>query len=482
MDNMQWAGEEFGGAMLRDARRIDRVVAMAAGLIERPSATISGAFRDVRDARAAYEFVEHPDQDWRDVADASHRACALRCKEHPLVYVAIDGSSWTYTDTRKNKGFGPIGTHENGARGIKVMTAYALDPRGVPLGVLGQALWVRSDEPHPIPHAKRALEDKESRYWVQLQRETEEQLRATGTIPWYQMDREADQVSVLLRSLDPSVRLTVRADKNRCLATPATDSEGEQILKVFELLDHAPVGGTSTVVVRRSAKRRSRTARVEISFTKAPLRLREQWSHKSLGTATVIAVRVRELESSCPAGEEVLDWILYTTYPVETLEDALLVAQGYALRWRIERFHYATKTGAGRLPDSQLRSFSAMAMWITLHVAVASRLEHLLYRARAEPDVPAHEEFSQDEIDAALILHKRKHTKKGQTYSDTPSLGQLVLYIAQIGGFFHTKQNKWPGIVTFERGMMDIVAASSVLAFQREHGTPPHGGRDGSNA
>jgi hypothetical protein len=479
--NESWANEEFGAAMLTDVRHIRRLVKMAAQLADHPAATVYGAFRADREARPAYEFLEHKDLEWRDIADASHRACAARAKAYPYVFVAIDGSSWTYTDTGQKKGFGPIGTYTQGARGIKVMTAYAFEPDGVPLGVLAQELWVRPNEANPVPHSKRALEDKESRYWTLLQQQAEEQLRGTGTQPWYLMDREADQISVLLRTLEPTMRLTVRADKNRCLAEPSMGPADEEILKVFELLDHAPVSGMSTVAVRRSAKRRSRTASVEVSFTEAPLKLRQQRS-KLLVTVTLTAVRVRELECSCPTGEERLDWILYTTYPVEDLVDALEVVRGYALRWRIERFHHATKTGAGHLTESQLRSFSAMAIWITLHVAVAGRLEHLLYRARTEPDVPAALEFSKDEIDATILLHKRHHTKKGQTYSDTPSLGQLVIYIAQIGGFAHTKQNKWPGIVTFQRGMMDVVAVSSVLPSLREQGPLPHGARDGSDA
>ena len=307
------------------------------------------------------------------------------------------------------------------------MSAYAITPYGVPLGVLSKELWARDDEPNPIPHAKRTLEDKESRYWTLLQKQSEQQLEGTGTVPWYLLDREADQVSVLLRALDPTVLLTVRADTNRNLAQPSMSSEGTEILRVFELLDHAPVIGMSTVSVRRSAKRKKRFARVEVTHAQVPLRLRQQWTGKLLGTPTLTVVRVRELPGSCPVGEEPLDWILYTTHQVATFEDALRVVRGYALRWRIERMHYAT-----HLPDSQLRSFSAMAMWITLHLAVASRLEHILYRARTEPDAPAHEEFSTDEIDATILLHKRNHTKRGQTYPDVPSLLQLVIYIAQL--------------------------------------------------
>lgn len=480
--NETWANEEFGAAMLTDVRHNRRLVKMAAQLVEHPSASIHGAFRAGRDAKAAHEFLRHKELDWRDIADASHRACAERCREHPYVFVPTDGSSWTFTDTAKTKGTGPIGTHTQGARGIKVMTAYALDPRGVPLGVLAQELWVRSEEPNSVPHAKRKLEDKESRHWVLLQHQTEQQLHGTGTRPWFLDDREADQLPVLLRTLDPHLLLTVRADKNRCLAEPCKGADGQEVLKVFDLLDHTPASGMSTVSVRRTAKRRNRTAHVEVCFAQVPLRLREQWSHKNLGTVRLTAVRVREVESSCPAGEEHLDWVLYTTYPVNDLRDALEVARGYALRWRIERFHYATKTGAGHLPESQLRSFPALAKWITLHVAVAARLEHLLYRARTEPDVPAVEEFSQDEIDATLLLHKRRHTKKGQTYLDMPTLRQLVIYIAQLGGFSHTKQNPWPGIITFQRGMADVLAASTLLAALREQGLISHGGRDGGHA
>lgn len=465
-----WAVEEFGEAMLTDVRNVRRVVTMAEQLLEHPSASVSGAFRTAADARAAYDFLEHSTLEWQDVADASHRACAARCADQSMVLVMIDGSSWTYTDKAKNKGFGPIGSYQKGARGIKVMTAYAVAPNGIPLGVIAQELWKRSEQRHEIPHEKRALEDKESRYWTMLQKQTEAQLHGTKTVPWYQMDREADQISVLLRTLDPNVLLTVRADHNRCLAEAVIGADGNPIRLVIEQLDEVTAQAVTTVAVRRSAKRSKRMAQVELSFVDVPLKLRQQWSKKVLGVVEVTAIRVRERASSCPAREEPLDWLLYTTYPVTNVDDALRVVQAYALRWRIERLHYTTKTGAGNLPDSQLRSFSAMAMWITLHVAVAARLQHILHRARVEPDVSAREEFSVDEIEATLILHKRRHTKRGQTYSDEPTLSQLVIYIAQIGGFFHTKQNPWPGIVTFERGFIDVLPAAYLLTELREQG------------
>ena len=257
-----WARAEFGGAMLGDVRHVRRLQAMAAGLATSPAGSVGGAFCNVREARAAYEFLEHPEVDWRDIADASHRACARRCTEHWLVIVPTDGSSWTFTDSKQCKGTGPIGSRKQGAQGVKVMTAYALTPEGVPLGVLAQSLWARSQEPNPVEHAKRALHEKESRWWTELQRQCEDQFAGCPSPPqlWYQADREADQISVLLRATTPGVLLTVRADHNRVLAAQTLGVEHDS-LKVLDLLHHAPAQGHARVRIARNGKRCRRSHR-----------------------------------------------------------------------------------------------------------------------------------------------------------------------------------------------------------------------------
>lgn len=475
-----WAREEFGGVMLGDVRHVRRLQAMAAGLASNPAGSVAQAYANEREARAAYEFLEHGEVDWRDVAAASHRACARRCVSLPMVIVPIDGSSWTFTDSQHEKELGPIGTRAQGARGIKVMTAYALTCEGVPLGVLAQALWVRSPEPNPVDHAQRPLHDKESRWWTELQAQCEAQWVGCACPPrlWYQMDREADQVPVLLRATEPGVLLTVRADHNRMLAARST-ATSHDALKVLDLLEHTPVQGHARVQLARKRKRKARTANLAVSFVDVSLHLRAQWSHRFVANAPVTMVHVRELDA--PTGDEPIEWILYTTYPVDTLDDALAVVRAYAQRWRIERMHYTTKTGAGHLHDSQLRSFDALAKWITLHVAVASRLQHILYRSREEPNVAAHEEFSRDEIEATLLLREKEY---GKTYpaDRTPSLGELVLFIAQLGGYMGLKSSGGPpGIKIFERAFLRVEAASLVVAALRERGLPP-GATDGRNA
>jgi hypothetical protein len=475
-----WARHEFGGAMLSDVRHLRRVTRMAASLAARPAGSVGAAFVNVREARAAYEFLEHPEIDWRDLADASHRACASRCAGQEIVLVPIDGSSWTFIDRAHKKGLGPIGSRAQGAQGVKVMTAYALSLEGVPQGVLAQALWVRSQEPNAIEHAKRPLEDKESRWWTVLQAQCEDQLVGVRSPPkpWYQMDREADQIPVLLRATEPGVLLTVRADHNRVLAARTIGVEHETV-KIFDLLANTPIQGHAYVRVSRNDKRKRRVAKVSIRFVDVGLHLRAQWSKRFVANVSVTAVYVREIDA--PPNVDPLEWVLYTTYPVDNLNDALEVVRAYALRWRIERMHYTTKTGAGHLHESQLRSFNALAKWIILHVAVASRLQHVLHRSRNEPDVSASEEFSREEIEATLLLREQEY---GKVYASgsTPSLGELVLFIAELGGYMGLKRSGGPpGIKIFERAFLRVEAAALAGAALRAR---PRGGGGihGSNA
>jgi len=474
-----WARDEFGGVMLADVCHVRRLEAMASSLASRPAGSVAGAFCNEREARAAYEFLEHPDVDWRDVADGSHRACAMRCTEQSLIIAAIDGSSWTFTDTSRSKGLGPVGSRTCGAQGVKVMTAYAMSPEGIPLGVLAQGLWVRSQDPNPVEDAKRPLNEKESRWWTELQAQCEEQFLGVASHRrpqvWYQMDREADQVPVLLRSVMPGVLLTVRADHNRVLAARTLDND---LLKVRDVLEQTPVQGHAHVRIARNGKRQPRVATVAVSFVDVSLCLRARWSHRFVANASVTVVHVREIGAP---DDDPIEWTLYTTYPVHELRDALEVVRAYALRWRIERMHYTTKTGAGHLNDSQLRSFDALAKWITLHSAVASRLQHILYRSRDEPDVPAIEEFSSDEIEATLLLREQQDAN---TYpaDRSPSLSELVLFIARLGGYMGLKRTGGPpGIKIFERGFLRVEAASCVVAALRARGRT-HGAIDGSNA
>lgn len=109
---------------------------------------------------------------------------------------------------------------------------------------------------------------------------------------WYQMDREADQIPVLLRAETSGVLLTVRSENNRVLAARSTH-DGHPELKLVDLLEQAPERGEYRVELARNRTRKARTARLSVSFLDVSLRLRAQWSHRFVADASITVVHVR---------------------------------------------------------------------------------------------------------------------------------------------------------------------------------------------
>src|SRR5262245_59175900 len=94
-----WAREEFGHTRLGDERRTTRVVSMAATALSRPGGRVSDVFIDDAERQGAYDFLESDAVHADALMAAMGEACARRCADHRYVFVPVDGSSLTLTDT-----------------------------------------------------------------------------------------------------------------------------------------------------------------------------------------------------------------------------------------------------------------------------------------------------------------------------------------------------------------------------------------------
>lgn len=461
-----WARAELGHADLGHAARASRAVQMLATMAAHPAGTVPAVFAKGGALQGAYGWLENRSVRWQDVAQAQHEACARRCRDHALVIVPVDGTSLAHTDRRGDDGVGPIGTRAAGALGLKAMTAIALTYDGVPLGVAAHTFWARSREPLTVPREERALQERESRFWTELQRDFDRTLAAEGadTRPWYQLDREGDATHVLVRTLESPVLLTVRANHDRLLTPNAKGTGRKALRKLREALCAAAPCGVMYLDVPRHRRRTERVARMEVRFERVSLRLRQRWSHEVLADVVVTAVRVCEVGTT-PAGEEPIEWLLLTTFPVGGLEDALRVVRAYALRWVIERVNYTWKSGACRVEDSQLESFESLAKWATLHLSVATREQSILRLSRTQPELPATEVFDRDQVDAALALYHAYHPRQS-SLPTVSTVGELVRLIAGLGGFAGSSRHN-PGIKVFVRGMQRVDVAADALRAHR---------------
>jgi hypothetical protein len=458
----RWAEEEFGHASLGDARRTARLVRLAQRAAQRPSGCLTKVFHDSAEREAAYRLAERGHVTPEALGAAAHVAALRRAEADSVVYVPVDGTSLSLPRTPAAAPFGSVGNSASAARGAQVMSALALSQAGVPLGPCGQVFWVRRQlRRRPRAHFDgvrqrlgrgRPVGRKETAFWGDV---LEQVLAARRAVQprvrlWFQLDRGADFYELLcsLPLLDDWV--TLRAAQNRTVLW-----EDKQLLR--QVVRTWPLLGSYALHVSEGPQRTARTARMEVRASRVVLSVK---SYASGGAVPVPFTVVWAREASpVPQGQKPLDWLLLTTRPGHTFQDARQVIAGYALRWRIEEVHKAWKSLA-EVEKSGAHGLHAFSVWASVLFSVATRIERLKYLSRTSPDSPASVELTDDEIRALLVLRARRAPSQ-PNYQ--PTIAEAVRWIAEQGGYTGKSSGGPPGTITIGRGLERLKAATDFL-------------------
>jgi hypothetical protein len=422
-----------------------------------PAGKVSEVFGRPADQQGAYDFLEHDTIGAKDVQALACRAMAERCKEHEVVLLALDGSSFTLTDETGEKGFGSIGSRNFGALGLKMLNALAITPSGQTIGALAQEFWVRGEAPKK---GYRPLRARESYRWHKVfdtawaalkEHAPQTRLHVLG-------DREADASLLMEHVVKSGCDFTIRAHETRKVFV-----QGRRVL-LKPLLKKAWPLAIHVVQVPATDDAPARTATLTVRAAKVELSLRDRYTQRRI-RLPVTAVWARE--EGVPR-RHAIDWLLYTTAPVPDAAAAVQALVRYSFRWRIEDFHKMLKTGGGCVEDSQLRSAEAVIKWATMHAIVASRAQRLRDLARTTPEAPAATELSDAEVEA-LVLLKSQEKRRTETISATGlTIRQAVRWIGDLGGFTATgASTKMPGSTVVARGLERVLEAAGLIEALR---------------
>lgn len=433
---------------------------MAARAAQRPAGTVTKVFGTSAEREAAFRLLESDDVHADAVRKAAFDATARACRELKRIYVPIDGSSLTLTDRAKRRELGRVGNTRVKSRGLQVMSALAIDEQGSALGLLDQRWWTRDNAPkRRRGNAQKCFRSgylkTETRFWLEALTSCDDRLeeQAPGASPWYQVDRGADCWPVFELALERGLLVTIRSSHDRRLLGP----NGENLRLRQELRSQRSLDRYYIHVPRR-AGRPARKAHVTIKSCSVIIHART--GSKRREAFTLNAVMVEETQRR---GKNRLFWVLLTTHPVVTRNDARAVVHGYTLRWRIEDFHRAWKRGHCNVEQTQLQSRSALIKWATILATVAARALRLAHLLRTSPDISASTEFTEYEIDATFILAKRKRDRR-----KTVSLRELLEIIADLGGFMGKYSGKLPGPTIIGRGLEQITILARGLQNMAE--------------
>lgn len=471
-DNREaWANEELAGLRLGHKARERCATSVLAAVARGVGTRVTDFGEDAAERQQAYGFIENDAISPPAITKAAAAAAIARFdRDDTWCLVPVDGSSLNLADEHGKKGFGRVGGHDS-TRGLLVQTAMALSEDGVPLGLLSQVYWARSltKAAKGAKAARRRLDEKETKYWLQAVEEAEAAglTAGLGGRMWFLLDRGYD-CSVLLEHITTSPnRFTIRGEYNRLLWQGDTDDESQH-RTVVEALDAATVIANVTLKVEDTPTRAGRIADLQISVATVEVRLSDPSRRRSVKgsdgkrrnvTVTwpreLTVVRVREVGTT-PQNEDPLQWMLWVNWPVTTPQEAIAVANAYTYRWRIEEFHKMWKSGAMKVEETQARSGANVERIVRLSALVACRLLRLTRLARSKPDADAKTEFSRAEL--AVLKHMDPRSpKQAPRPEKLGSLAWAMAIIADFGGYTGRSSGGPPGPIVLARGMQRLM-------------------------
>ena len=436
-----FARQAFGHTELGDARRTASLVFLVAGLAKHAAGRITEVFATSSARERAYGLLESTSLNVLALLHALGLAMKRLSKKLDCLFIVLDGSSLHLADPHGKKGFGRVGSNAKNARGLKVITAYALNRAGIPLGIAWQEYWARLKRKPRLKGSSdrrsRPTHEKETQHWLNAIIAVTRWI-LPGKL-WFLVDREGDSRPMLQTLMGLGVRFTVRSSWNRLLA----QLHGKRRY-LRSVMKHEALRNTYQVNVPAGPHRKQRTAKMQVRAKRVSFEMHNRWTHtKSIITLNV--VWVHEIGTT-PHGEEALDWMLLTNTPIDSVEDLSSVIRSYTLRWRIEDFHKTWKSGHCNVEDTQLRSFRAATSSAVMSATVAATVERLKHLPRTEPESLANMELSHDERAALVALvsdllnaelapgGRRQHSLKLPNV-DMMSIGEAVAGLAKLGGY-----------------------------------------------
>jgi hypothetical protein len=438
-----WACNEFGGALLGDRRRTNRLVKIAGGLANNVGISVSTSCGKGA-AQSISNFFGIDEVNLKSVMENHINKTAKRSIGEDVVFAIQDTTSINYT-SHKCLDTGPIGSNLD-AKGLIMHTVLLLKPDKTPLGILDINIWKRDPKNHGNSRnsRKRPINDKESVKWINGLHKTESALPEDKRVIVIG-DRESDLFALFNEPRRTTTDLLVRSCYNRSV-------KDDEFKYLYDALNKASEMGCYELQVPRRGNRPSRAAKMSVRVVQAKINPpRERTVEKYAGPLPFYCVWAKELDA--PDGVEPLDWKLLTTYPVDDFQTAVFTIQSYSCRWELEEFHRILKTGC-KVEDLQFETTKRLIPAIGVLSVVAWRVLYLSKKAKASPNSDASEVSSEIERE---VLSKWLKSRNEKCYK-IRTVKDFVLGVAKLGGFLGRTCDGMPGTKTLWEGLRKLEA------------------------
>jgi Transposase DNA-binding len=451
----EWAAAQLGGVDCGDARRGARLVRLLGAMMQHPGQSLPQQCGQEAPLKAAYRLPAcealQPGQIVQSSAGATLQD--LQQRVLPGVLLAVqDTTTLNFTSHEALEGRGPIGRGDK-TQGFHAHSTLLLGEEALVHGLLECEVYARDATAQrgrkPGERNRQGASPKESQRWMRSLRQS---AQLCGLLPQAEAivnvaDREAEMYELFLEAEQlrhehaDRLHLLVRAQHDRQIQG-ADQRLWEHLAQqpaqlCWELQLPAPKG------IHGMQRRQVQAVWQQVSFA-VPAHQQKYQGHEQPVSLSVIMVR----EPAPPPGQQALEWVLLSTWPVCDAQQARRVVGWYARRWQIEVMHRVWKSGCA-VEKRQLQEVRATQVMIVLDLLTAVRLLSLLSSARHQPQAGAQGWLTPAQ---QTVLRARF----APTTHLTLTMEQAVRWIAQLGGHGTAPSRPPPGAQTLWRGLVRL--------------------------
>jgi IS4 transposase len=322
--------------------------------------------------------------------------------------------------------------------------------KNMPIGFCSVKLWNREwEKPIKAPkeYKKLPIEQKESYRWISSVTESRKNLPKETMITVI-ADRESDVYEALCDIPRENTHLLIRSSSNRLIC--------QDDMFLLDKMQSCDIEHTYDIEIKGNKSRKSRTARIDLRYTTVDLKRSSQTIGDYPGSVKMNCIYVLERPETVPVGEDPIEWRLYTTHQVSTVEQAMQCVQWYRARWFIEELFRVLKSDGLDIESSQLETGLALKklMLFCLQAALQIMIIKIAYDQKRE-DCSAQIVFTDKQI---LFLKILQPTLEGNTEKQKnpflkSSLAWAAWIIAKLGKWGGYTSQGPPGYITMKNGL-----------------------------
>lgn len=448
-----WSEFVFTQSDFNDKRLTKRLIQIGSQLsLHTGSSLLSSCDGDDSKIEGGYRLLRNKRVTAKAIGLGGYKASASLAKKAATILAIEDSTSLSYHhEVRKELGL--TGRYKNAyQRGFMVHSTLLVDAeKERTLGLVAQERWCREESSYGKSRERKkfSYESKESMKWetntLHLEHLLEEHMLSVISV----CDREADIYEYLHYKCLLEQRFLVRAKHNRLLKVDKS--------YLFDELKQAKALGNYTIAIAQKGGRKERQALIELKaleVTLTPPR-RQTEGLDELTPITLTALLAQEINTD---SEEPLQWILLTTEPVTCFEQARALTRYYELRWKIEDFHKAWKSGVGA-EDQRMQYMENLEKMVVILSFVAVRLlqlkEHFEQQGTIIPfeNVQAPCNTLLSDIEWKILW---KAIEKKEYPKSIPSAAWAYKAIAKLGGWNDSKRTGKAAWATVWKGFFRL--------------------------